>query len=598
MATQTNKIKLWHAWQDFNKHAKESIKLQAREIFTEINKAACSKIKSSAALFARLEKHDEAVYQNLCKIMQAYSSVIKLANMLDENSNASPLFQGICEVLSARLNEFSELNISLNAENGDPILAEKQGIIFQATVYTCNIISDAYEQFISALDGAHPAVVDILRNELFDKDSNSLKNLITNECLEDIFNHYQQALRKCITNLDDFNTRIITKSYVDLIEREYEEIGNIIKLQASALENFSEDATVLDALNILREVYQHTGATVGELQKRLSMRLIEPDYSYESFYQELELKWQSCAKNITCWHGFFDILHKETIAIFDLLRTEYGKTAYQMQRIISNDKMLADAILLQFESLKSKLEADFDCIAPVHTEPESSTLSEEDSFHLQILQGIKETIVIKIDSITESIAMLEVDSTELLKSFVAEQSIETNDDIELANNALVNTWITNTPTQDNISEFFQNAIAHDAFTSFKNRVEKLTSSYLEKANKLTLNFKKDVLLYEICTYEEILTHSVSRLSESKLDIVANAEMELRQTFSALEILLKKNNIIAIQPEAHSGFNAFEHEILVAEKAEGFKKGEIIKVINTGYKQDNTIILRANVVAAK
>ena len=46
------------------------------------------------------------------------------------------------------------------------------------------------------------------------------------------------------------------------------------------------------------------------------------------------------------------------------------------------------------------------------------------------------------------------------------------------------------------------------------------------------------------------------------------------------------------------FNGREHEVLMAEVKEGFKKGEIIKTLNKGYRFNDQIILKANVVACK
>ncbi len=54
----------------------------------------------------------------------------------------------------------------------------------------------------------------------------------------------------------------------------------------------------------------------------------------------------------------------------------------------------------------------------------------------------------------------------------------------------------------------------------------------------------------------------------------------------------------IAPKPHDIFNGKEHEVIMAEKNNDFKKGEIIKLINSGYKNKNYIILRANVIAAK
>ncbi|MCL2753821.1 MAG: nucleotide exchange factor GrpE, partial [Defluviitaleaceae bacterium] len=60
----------------------------------------------------------------------------------------------------------------------------------------------------------------------------------------------------------------------------------------------------------------------------------------------------------------------------------------------------------------------------------------------------------------------------------------------------------------------------------------------------------------------------------------------------------KFGIEKISPKTHEQFNAKEHEVLMAEQKEGFTKGEIIKTINSGYRYNDTIIVRANVIAAR
>jgi len=114
----------------------------------------------------------------------------------------------------------------------------------------------------------------------------------------------------------------------------------------------------------------------------------------------------------------------------------------------------------------------------------------------------------------------------------------------------------------------------------------------------TFRFKKEILLHEICTYEEILTHSVSRLRQSPCPIAAGAAVLLDSTFDVLESILKKRSITIIRPATGTKFNAQEHEVLMAEKQDGFAAGEIIKVLTSGYGQKERVILRANVVAAR
>jgi len=62
--------------------------------------------------------------------------------------------------------------------------------------------------------------------------------------------------------------------------------------------------------------------------------------------------------------------------------------------------------------------------------------------------------------------------------------------------------------------------------------------------------------------------------------------------------LRKNNITPIRPNPQEIFNGKEHEVLVAEKQEGFNKGEIIKLVGSGYRYKDVVLMRANVIAAR
>jgi molecular chaperone GrpE (heat shock protein) len=145
--------------------------------------------------------------------------------------------------------------------------------------------------------------------------------------------------------------------------------------------------------------------------------------------------------------------------------------------------------------------------------------------------------------------------------------------------------------------FFEACDALDYFAGRKTYYEKMEGEYRAKIDKAIQNFKKETLLYEVNTFEEILTYSVSRLRDSALSGVPRAVELLDGVAAALEMMLKKNYIIPIRPVPHDIFNAREHEVLMAEKQDGFNKGEIIKLLNSGYKHKDTVILRANVIAA-
>jgi molecular chaperone GrpE (heat shock protein) len=171
---------------------------------------------------------------------------------------------------------------------------------------------------------------------------------------------------------------------------------------------------------------------------------------------------------------------------------------------------------------------------------------------------------------------------------LAEEEL-TDADVQKAQKAARTAWLASPPTYIAMEEFL---------FSYTYSVKKRVNAYVEKAEKLSFRFKKEVLLYEVCTYEEILTHSALRLKASPWPAMAAATVDLFAAYDRLQTILGINHIMAIHPAPHEPFNAFEHEVLMAEKQEGFATGEIIKVLNTGYKQGDKVILRANVIAAR
>ena len=119
--------------------------------------------------------------------------------------------------------------------------------------------------------------------------------------------------------------------------------------------------------------------------------------------------------------------------------------------------------------------------------------------------------------------------------------------------------------------------------------------------KKLAQFKKEQLLFECSTFEEILHYSVSRLrevSESDAPEVHAFVAAIDENAARLSSILTCRGITLMQPSPHDMFNGREHEVLMAEEREGFAKGEIIKFINSGYKEKDIVLIRANVIAAK
>jgi len=595
---------LWYSWTDLNEETEEAVRHRIYEIFTEIKQAACLELERSAARFARMGNTDEHVYAYLQKLMGIYRQIIDLSsNISQENSDTGALMAGICDVLESRLTEFEDVTQSINDEN--PVAQEKHEIVNDARLFVFSFVYDLFHAFVGNLPTRQPDVWASLIADALNPSSSDItervKNEITDECLPKIYTYYHAALHACLSQLDDLNQRKATSLYFELIEREWEELGNIIKVQVAALEATETDDlddsafdTIQHILNILREAYQHTGPVIDELQRLLHTPAAEHiGLSYEAFTEVVNgaLSLKEWANLYVKESDFFALLAEETAALFDQLPTDLTETAAQVQQMIDCDKLLAEEITRIFADVQKVLPL------PECEPPEADILPpEEAQLQRSILKGISETIDIKRDSLNESIKTFDEDGQNLLRS-VSEEKVTLSDaDIQKAHDAVRAAWTASPPC--NVANFFNALPDSDIFAPLYDRINKRIAFYLEKVEKLTFRFKKEVVLYEVCTYEEILTHSASRLRDSVWADMAIAEKELSAAYYALGAILEKRSIIAIRPAAHEQFNAFEHEILLAETQEGFAKGEIIKVLNTGYKQNDKVILRANVIAAK
>ena len=588
---------LWDAWLNLGESNKEAAALRIREIFTELRQAACVELKRSAARFARLGTSDEDIYNSLASLMDVYRRVVTLGGEIKAGGpTVRVLLAGICEVLNSRLKEFEDVDTAGEARRGkavtNPVTVEKRGIVNRAAAELGSYIATMDEKLIKKLQTeARQIWINLCVG------SQSAEDVVVELCLPEIYARFQEGLRLCLAELDDLHHRKVAGLYTGLVQREWEELGNIIKVQVQALEAASSQTvdpadtgelpTVHRILNVLREAYQHIGPVIDELEQLLSSQTARHSgLSFDEFTAQCAPRVCHCGLDPQSSYAsdtFFSLLSEEVTAIFH--QPQPIKTVYQMQRQISDNKFLAEEIVRAFEKIKDAL--------PVKPDGGGDTES-------AILSGITETIDIKIESLAESIKTFDEEGTALVRNFSEKRETATEEELQTAREAAYAQWLASPPAAPkDMAQFFdQLPETLDSLKSFCARAQKKEANFIEKVEKFTFRFKKEVLLYEICTYEEILIHSVSRLRDSENQVISAAAALLDDAYVGLEILLGKNNIETIRPAPHDAFNAFEHDVLVAEKQDGFNKGEIIKMLNTGYRQQDKVILRANVIAAR
>ena len=208
----------------------------------------------------------------------------------------------------------------------------------------------------------------------------------------------------------------------------------------------------------------------------------------------------------------------------------------------------------------------------------------------KIIEAVEQTLNIKIDTMRESIEVF----LEELEQINIEEKIPDN----LKVNAYEQ-WIqeVNIATVESAKNFFEQLVKQNE-EALAGWINKNLIKRKEVLHKQDLNFKKNHLLFEVTTFNELLNHSISRLKETEhMDILMYIQM-VEEANSLINSTLVKYEIRPIEPLEREIFNAKEHEVIVTEKHDDYKKGEIIRTSNHGYKQGNDVIIRANVIVAR
>ncbi|MDR2751678.1 MAG: nucleotide exchange factor GrpE [Clostridiales bacterium] len=223
-----------------------------------------------------------------------------------------------------------------------------------------------------------------------------------------------------------------------------------------------------------------------------------------------------------------------------------------------------------------------------------------------IVKGINETLLIKVEGLAENLAAFEEKAkgiAERAKSVAMSFGKEEEEAMEREIGDQFFRLFTPVPESadallSTMSIFYKNLAESPAAQGPAGRLagdHQKHTGYLAKA---IYAFRKEVLLFEVSTFEEILQYSVSRLKESTSEAAIAFAQGMDEGTKEIEAILLRRGIKAIKPSPHDMFNGREHEVLVVEKSEGFSKGEIIKLMSSGYKQDQSVLMRANVIAAR
>lgn len=201
-----------------------------------------------------------------------------------------------------------------------------------------------------------------------------------------------------------------------------------------------------------------------------------------------------------------------------------------------------------------------------------------------IISAISETLIIKIENLKES-----------TDSFLKELK-DYNISVLKIEEDVLNEWFSiKELNSETIQIFFENIENNPII---KTKLTKDINKQTDILYKKDMEYKKNQLLFEISTFNELLNYSIARLKEStEIDILMYIQV-VEEANSMINTILTKYNIRKIEPYPQTLFNGKEHEVIMTQYHEDFKKGEIIRVANHGYHQNGVVIVRANVIVAR
>ena len=429
---------------------------------------------------------------------------------------------------------------------------------------------------------------------------------------------YADSVRDCTVRMKDVRDNGSAATYRSMVDAELEVLSAIVNVQVAALEKLMagtrenghpENTVVVTCVLKILEMYRSLSKITRETAVLFELKewphpaadaaggfKIDIQHLREKHFLDKIFEQQQAG------YAKLMAVYRRRLLQWAALQIErrtgshlFQKERYHLQKMIAENKMMAKEMIKALGNIAAWRHVN----APAISE----------SAFPDILIGICETIDIKIENLAESaerfvstsIAMLESGKTDTVllteaeKRDLAEKCV---DDVFARMTAAYGEGRDDCPIGLQMKEIAENctdnAYAHAAMA----RVSKALENRRNDVIKQAASFKRDGLLYEMSTFEEILRYSVSRLRTSDKLVDSSFVSAIDAVDKDLAAILSKNDITLILPAPHDLFNAKEHEILLAEESADFQKGEVVKVMNSGYRQGDAVLLRANIIAAR
>ncbi|MDR2939948.1 MAG: nucleotide exchange factor GrpE [Clostridiales bacterium] len=557
-----------------------------------------------------LKNKDEDIYLYCNYLNESFKKFINLYNKNKRfitSYRKIEILDGLKLILSNQISQYFEI---YNEKEINPILEEKLKIIrgSMGSFERRQLKSLDNNTIVLGKDITSDVIFNISKqpnqDELF---VSAIVDNFAGFIESNVYSNYLLVKAECLGNINGLERRKVTTKYLELMKQEYEILSSIIKVQVAPLERIvsqtSEEKVAIDKmLSIIRESYQFISRKFDELSVFLleaeKLSRLNPDEDKGNFDKECTKFIYDSMNNLEM-KFFFNIVKEKYNSIIKKVeanivnKVDAELTAYALEIYKTAKENFKSYTLLTKEFLSAvNIFINFD---KAYAEKAIDVPAED------ILAGVSETIKIKRDSISEGDGEFKQRCIPAIGG-VLQNNFEFNQKESTHLSQLLE-GITSLPDleadgKDISNRFYLATMGDPEFESFLDKRIKALEAKKDKINKVFFNYLKENILSEIMSFEEIEHYSISKLKGPGHDILNKYSLIFEKVMFSIDRILEKNNIERISPSVHDLFNPKEHEILVAEKKDGFNKGEIIKPLNNGFKKDGAVIIRANIVAAK
>lgn len=415
-----------------------------------------------------------------------------------------------------------------------------------------------------------------------------LPNSINNDFTKLITQHLLMTCRNLQGPLDilinqatiDFNNikeRPEINKYIGIFKNELVLLGNFIhfdlEIGDAAISKAETERLMIEYIVPLRDFYTQVKKVLDKSNELLKIEFKPEPLEIDNLESIIE-------GNI-----FKDVKLKELMEIVEIDK----KNTIDMAITYVNDELtkVLKSEIKKLKKISSKFEL-LSCVVVEIVEMGLEKLGEiqfqaiEDDTERLIAKGVVDTLHLKHEALKEKDAEYHLKKKENYLTFT-ESFLSFKETFE-----------------QNCESFLEASIngSNDGFIRSSERFTKLVSKENEDNLAQDLKYIKEDILFEYATLEDMINQSIQKLQASKNEVAQEFSKIVYQLYNDLGDQLKKQDIIRLLPKVGDTFNGKIHEVVIIDAEEGFHKGEIIRVQNSGFLYGQRILKRAAVIVAK